>query len=69
MSLFVLLKGGCIIAQLAVVLGKVMDEVWTRLKGDPAKTALRRALGAAIQRYVTSQLRLDLARPLLEKDE
>lgn len=80
MGLFIFLKGDCMIALLAIVLekigdaflgalaGKVTDEVWTRLKGDPAKTALKQALGAAIQRYATSQLRLDLARPLLEKD-
>lgn len=48
--------------------GKVTDEAWTKLKGDPAKTALKQALGAAIQRYASSQLRLDLARSLLERD-
>src|SRR5260370_16458956 len=55
-------------AFLGALAGKVTDEVWMKLKGDPAKTALKLALGAAIQRYATSQLRLDLARPLLEKD-
>lgn len=55
-------------AFLGALAGKVTDEVWKKLKGDPAKTALKHALGAAIQRYATSQLRLDLARPLLEKD-
>jgi len=80
MNLFIFLNGDCMIALLAIVLekigdaflgalaGKVTDEGWTRLKGDPAKTALKQAFGAAIQRYTTSQLRLDLARPLLEKD-
>jgi len=48
--------------------GKVTDEAWSKLKRDPAKTALRHALGAAIERYGTSQQRLDLARPLLEMD-
>src|SRR5947209_2067750 len=74
-SLFILLKGDCMIALLAIVdaflgalAGKVTDEVWTRFKSDPAKSALKQALGAAIQRYATLQLRLDLARPLLEKD-
>jgi hypothetical protein len=42
-------------------------EVRFKLKRDPVKIALKRALGAAIQRYATSQLRLDLAHPLLEK--
>jgi NACHT N-terminal Helical domain 2 len=55
-------------AFLGALAGKVTDEVWTRLKGDPAKSALKQALGAAIQRYATSQLRLDLARMLLEQD-
>ena len=55
-------------AFLGALVGKVSDEVLTKLKGDPAKTALKLALGAAIQRYATSQLRLSLARPLLEKD-
>jgi hypothetical protein len=55
-------------AFLGALAGKVTDEVWTRLKGDPAKTALKHAFGAAIQRYATSQLRLDLARPLIEKE-
>src|SRR5260370_2664948 len=55
-------------AFLGALAGRVTDEVWMKLKGDPAKTALKLALGAAIQRYATSQLRLDLAGPLLEKD-
>src|SRR5260370_6551161 len=55
-------------AFLGALVGKVTDDVWTKLKGDPAKTALKLALGAAIQRYATSPLRLDLARPLLAKD-
>ena len=53
---------------LAALAGKATDEAWTKLKGDPAKAAFKRALGPAIQRYATSPLRLDLARPLLEKD-
>lgn len=48
--------------------GKVSGEVWSKLKDASVKTALRHALGAAIQRYATSQQRLDLARPLLEMD-
>ena len=55
-------------AFLGALAGKFTDEVWTKLKGDPAKTALKLALGAATQRYAMSQLRLDLARPFLEKD-
>ena len=31
-------------AFLGALAGKVTDEVWTRLKGDPAKTALKQAL-------------------------
>ncbi len=56
-------------AFLGALAGKVTDEIWTKLKGDPAKKALKQALGVAIQHYATSgELRLDLARPLLEKD-
>jgi hypothetical protein len=55
-------------AFLSALVGKVTDEVWTRLKGDPAKIALKQALGAALKRYASSSLRLDLARPLLEKN-
>src|SRR6266567_3966311 len=55
-------------ALLDALTGKVANEVWGKLKVDPAQTALRHALGAAIQRYATSQQRLYLARPLLEMD-
>jgi len=47
---------------------KVPDEIWPKIHGDPTKKAIKQALGAAIQRYATSDLRLDLARPLLQKD-
>ncbi|MGH2498011.1 MAG: hypothetical protein ACRDIV_25195, partial [Ktedonobacteraceae bacterium] len=55
-------------AFLAALAGNVTDEVWTKIKSDAAKKAIKQAIGAAIQRYATSDLRLDLARPLLEKD-
>ncbi len=55
-------------AFIGVLVSKLTDEVRSKLQGDPAKNAIKRALGAAIQRYATSGLRLDLARPLLEKD-
>ncbi len=55
-------------AFLAALAGRVTDEVWTKIKSDAAKKAIKQAIGAAIQRYATSGLRLDLARPLLEKD-
>ncbi len=44
---------------------KLTDEVASKLRGEPAKQALRQAIGAAIQRYATSGARLDLAAPLL----
>ena len=55
-------------AWLYALTGKITDETWSKLKGESAQTVLRHALGAAIQRYATSQQRLDLARPLLEMD-
>ena len=59
---------GIATAFLTALAEKITDEAWTKLKGDPAKSALKRAIGTAIQRYATSNLRLDLARPLLGKD-
>ena len=55
-------------AFLAALAEKVPDEIWTKIRGDPTKKAFNRALGGAIQRYATSGLHLDLARPLLQKD-
>src|SRR5437588_403480 len=55
-------------AFLGALAGKVSDEIWSKLKSNPAKIALKRSLGAAIQRYATSPLRLDLARSLLARD-
>jgi hypothetical protein len=54
-------------AFLGALVGKVSEEIWSKLKGDPAKIALKRSIGAAIQRYATSPQRLDLARPLLAR--
>ena len=48
--------------------GDLTEELWTKLRGDSAQRALKQALGAAIQRYATTGSRLDLARPLLQKD-
>ena len=56
-----------VIAFLNTLAGEVTKEVWSKLERDPVKVALRCALGAAIQRYATSQLSLDLVSPLLKK--
>jgi hypothetical protein len=47
---------------------KLTDEAVGKLRSEPAKQALRQALGAAIQRYATAGARLDLAAPLLRPD-
>lgn len=47
---------------------KLVGEIWTKLQGDPAKNAIKQALGSAIQEYAKQNLRLDLARPLLQQD-
>jgi hypothetical protein len=44
----------------------VAGDVYEKLKGDPARNAFKRALGAAIQRYATGP-RLPLANPLLDE--
>jgi hypothetical protein len=44
---------------------KLTDKAAGKLRSEPAKQALRQALGAAIQRYATAGARLDLAAPLL----
>lgn len=64
----ILILGKIADAFLGALAGKITNEVWSKLQRDPVKIALKQALGAAIQRYATSPLRLDLARPLLEKD-
>lgn len=48
--------------------GKVSDELLSKLKGDPARNAFKQALGKAIHSYATTDKRLILARPLLEKN-
>ena len=55
-------------AFLGALAGKITDEVWIKLQGDPVKNTIKRALGAAVQRYTTSGLRLDLAQPFLQED-
>jgi len=55
-------------ALLDAFVGNVTDDIWTKLKGDPTKKAFQYAVAAATQRYAVLPLRLDLARPLLEKD-
>jgi hypothetical protein len=55
-------------AFLTALAGKVTDEVWTKLKREPVRNAFKQALAAAIEYYASSSLRLELARPLLEKD-
>lgn len=54
-------------AFLGALAGKITDEVWSKLKGDPAHHVLKQALGAAIQEYAGKNLRLDLIRPLLQQ--
>jgi hypothetical protein len=57
-----------VIAFLDTLASEVTKKVWSKLKRDPVKIALRYALSAAIQRYATSQLSLDLVSPLLKKN-
>lgn len=45
--------------------GKLTEEEAGKLRSEPAKQALKQAVGAAIQRYATAGARLDLAAPLL----
>ena len=47
---------------------EVSEEVLSKLRGDPARNAFKKALGKAIHRYATTDKRLMLARPLLEKN-
>lgn len=54
-------------AFLSAFFGKVSDEVWTKLKEDPAKITLEQALGYTIQHYATSSLHLGVARPFHKK--
>jgi hypothetical protein len=68
---FVLEKVGTLI--LDNLAGKIGEDIWEKLKRDPQKAALKRALGAAIKKYGTSSgdkasLRLVLCTPLLEKN-
>jgi hypothetical protein len=52
----------------AALAEKLTDEAASKLRSEPAKQALRQALGEAIQRYATTGSRLDLAAPLLRQD-
>lgn len=52
----------------STLIDKSTEELWSKLKGDPTRNAFKQAVGVAIQRYATSGSRLDLARPLLQKD-
>jgi hypothetical protein len=45
----------------------VSDDLYEKLKGDPAKRAYKKALGIAIQRYASGE-RVPITRPLLAKD-
>jgi len=56
-------------AFIARLVESTMDTVKEKLRKDPAKLAFRKALGAAIQRYATSQKMRStyLVAPLLEK--
>src|SRR5450432_359894 len=55
-------------AFLTALADKVTHEVAIKLQGDPARIAVKQALGKAVQLYSTSPLRIDIARPLLIKD-
>lgn len=56
-------------AFLDAFMGNVADDLLKKLKADPAKQAIKQALGTAIQSYATSGgLRIELAQPLLQKD-
>lgn len=50
----------------SALMGKVSNELITKLKGDPAHNAFKHALGSAIQRYASGP-RLALAAPLLDE--
>ncbi len=50
----------------AALIENVADDVYEKLKGNPARNAFKEALGTAIQRYATGP-RLALASPLLEE--
>lgn len=47
---------------------KLTNEAAGKLRSEPAKQALRQAIGVAIQRYATAGARLELAAPLLRSD-
>lgn len=53
---------------IAALSSKITEETAARLRGEPAKQALRLALGDAIRKYATTGTRLDLAAPLLHQD-
>lgn len=68
LSILVLVADKCFSALIGKLAGKVTDELLAKLKGDPARNAFKQALGKAIHSYATTEKRLILARPLLEKD-
>jgi hypothetical protein len=53
---------------IGVLADRLSDNLRARLHNDSSKNAFKQALGAAIQRYAAAGSRLDLARPLLQKD-
>ncbi|HJT59432.1 MAG TPA: ATP-binding protein [Ktedonobacteraceae bacterium] len=68
-EILVIVLGKVCDAFIGELAGKITDEIWTMLKGDPAKKELQRAIGAAIQRYAFSNsMRVELSQPLMEKD-
>lgn len=63
-----LVLGAIAQAFLDALAGKVTEEILSKLKRDPARNALKQALGAAIRRYAQENLRLELVPPLLQQD-
>ena len=68
LSILVLVEEKFFGALTGKLVGKVTDELLTKLKGDPARNAFKQALGKAIHSYATTEKRLILAYPLLEKN-
>lgn len=48
--------------------GRATSVLLTKLRGDPARNAFKQALGKAIHSYATTDKRLMLTRPLLERN-
>ncbi|MCB8951920.1 MAG: ATP-binding protein [Ardenticatenales bacterium] len=53
-------------AFLGAIAGKVTDNTYLKLKGEPSRKAFKQAIGKAIHSYATTGTRLELAQPLLD---